>query len=533
MNKTTALFRIAILFALLPVLARSQPVYAGSLSPHNTILVDTYLDQYNTDPSHCSLREAIESANTDAAFGGCNAGSGTDTITFENHLNPIQLSISAGYESSNSAGDLNITSNMTIQGNGWQTTIIDASYQTTGSRIFKIQNNDVDLSVIIRNLTVTGGNSRAEGGGAISNLEDLLLEDMAIINSQTGEGNGGGIWTSPQNNGSTTLRRCVIQYNIAELKGGGIYANGTLIIEDSFIYHNDTLDEANGMGAGVYTLAPLTITGTTFKDNSSMNNAGNLYLYFNGGTATIEDSVFTGGNSEYGNGGNIFITRSPSSQPFITIRRTEISNGSAGYGLGGGIFNDSGFSLENVTVSGNSAETGGGIYSATASGGWPAIFKNITVAYNQHEDGSYGDGIYNANGGPISIYNSIVAMNGLPNTCGGHYCDCYTSVHISSGYNLERGTSCGFEAAGDIQNTDPSMGPLSDNWGQSRTHPLIFDSLAIDHGNNATCLSEDQRGWYRPLDGPDFDNPPIAVCDIGAYEFGYWLSFMPLLKKIP
>src|ERR1700753_2768347 len=45
------------------------------------ITVNTTVDEFagNTDAT-CSLREAIQAANTDKACGGCPAGSGTDTI---------------------------------------------------------------------------------------------------------------------------------------------------------------------------------------------------------------------------------------------------------------------------------------------------------------------------------------------------------------------------------------------------------------------------------------------------------------------
>ena len=42
-----------------------------------TITPNTLSDEYNVGTS-CSLREAVEAANTDAAFGGCTAGSGPD-----------------------------------------------------------------------------------------------------------------------------------------------------------------------------------------------------------------------------------------------------------------------------------------------------------------------------------------------------------------------------------------------------------------------------------------------------------------------
>jgi CSLREA domain-containing protein len=44
-----------------------------------TITVTTTLDEWNEGPD-CGLREAIQAANTNAAFGGCPAGTGPDTI---------------------------------------------------------------------------------------------------------------------------------------------------------------------------------------------------------------------------------------------------------------------------------------------------------------------------------------------------------------------------------------------------------------------------------------------------------------------
>ena len=56
---------------------------------------------------------------------------------------------------------------------------------------------------------------------------------------------------------------------------------------------------------------------------------------------------------------------------------------------------------------------------------------------------------------------------------------------------------------------DPLLAPLADNGGPTLTHALLASSPAIDAGDNATCLSTDQRGVTRPQG---------AACDIGAYE---------------
>jgi hypothetical protein len=90
---------------------------------------------------------------------------------------------------------------------------------------------------------------------------------------------------------------------------------------------------------------------------------------------------------------------------------------------------------------------------------------------------------------------------------------------ISHGYNLSSDDSCTFDGAGDINNTDPNLGPLQDNGGPTQTMALLPESLAIDTGNPDGCtdgnghlLKTDQRGKLRP------DKEDTGGCDRGAYE---------------
>ena len=53
--------------------------------------------------------------------------------------------------------------------------------------------------------------------------------------------------------------------------------------------------------------------------------------------------------------------------------------------------------------------------------------------------------------------------------------------------------------------------PLQDNGGPRLTHALSAASPAIDHGNNAALLQDDQRG-------SGFPRVVGANADIGAYE---------------
>jgi hypothetical protein len=90
---------------------------------------------------------------------------------------------------------------------------------------------------------------------------------------------------------------------------------------------------------------------------------------------------------------------------------------------------------------------------------------------------------------------------------------------MSEGYNLSSDGTCGLIGPGDMQNTDPLLGPLQQNGGPTQTMALLPGSPAIDAGNPSGCtdsnshlLKTDQRGMPRP------DKEDTGGCDIGAFE---------------
>jgi hypothetical protein len=133
-------------------------------------------------------------------------------------------------------------------------------------------------------------------------------------------------------------------------------------------------------------------------------------------------------------------------------------------------------------------------------------FTNLTIARNIAVDDGSGGGIFYDPSGTFSatFTNTIIASN---KAAGGP--DCSQNLP-SAGHNLESHTSCGFNnAVGDMQNTDPKLGPLANNGGPTQTLALLSGSPAIDAGSDMACPSIDQRGVSRPQ-GPH--------CDIGAFE---------------
>src|SRR5262249_5749813 len=142
-----------------------------------------------------------------------------------------------------------------------------------------------------------------------------------------------------------------------------------------------------------------------------------------------------------------------------------------------------------------SANYGGGIYAYPGS----LDLNNVTISNNNAS--AYGGGIY-ISSGLVSIKNSILSGN----TSGVTAVDCLGGV-ISLGNNLIGNTSGCIIAptSGDEVNVNPMLGTFLSMQGYQ---PLLSGSPAIDAGNPATCLANDQRGIAR-----------IGTCDIGAYEY--------------
>jgi uncharacterized repeat protein (TIGR01451 family) len=207
----------------------------------------------------------------------------------------------------------------------------------------------------------------------------------------------------------------------------------------------------------------------------------------------------------------------------VTISNSTIADnrvtGGLVSGLGGGISVLGDLSLTNSTVTGNSAEStvgmvqGGGILAAldpTATEPSKVDIVNSTIAGNSVGAAGVGGGlaIYNPTPGvltTLSVKNTIVAGNSGP----GGTSDCGAVAMLTSDHNISSDASCMFADAGSKQNTNPLLGGLANNGGETDTLALQPGSPAIDAGTNAGCPPTDQRGVSRPQG---------SACDVGAFE---------------
>ncbi len=512
-SKLTNLSRLSLAAALLTGLFFGvAPSRAALAAPDATIAVTTTADEYGGGAG-CALREAIQAANTNAAFGGCSAGSGADTITLP--AGTYTLSIAGASEDANASGDLDVASNLTLNGAGADSTTID------GNQLDRVLHVAAGGALTLNNVTISNGKTPNAGasscnGGGVYSQGTLTLADSTVSGNATGTipgsngCSGGGL--SLADNTTTTIRRSTISGNVTGDSGntyggdgGGIYNAGALTIEDSLIENNTTGSGVNfgGYGGGVDNYGAMTMTRCTVRGNVTGNASGATgqggdggaiynYNYYDTTPLSISDSALSGNLT--GNGSN------------------------SKDGRGGGLYTgDTTPTLTNVTISGNRARgSGGGIY----IWGGTLTLAHVTVTANVADDDNdsteNGGGLAH-NGGTLNFRNAIIASNDARNSS---YDDC-AGTPTSQGYNLVgSGTGCPSSGTGDQVAADPRLKPLANNGGSTYTHFLLHDSPAVDaipNGANGCggTYTTDQRGEARPWNN---------YCDSGALEspYVYW-----------
>ncbi len=193
----------------------------------------------------------------------------------------------------------------------------------------------------------------------------------------------------------------------------------------------------------------------------------------------------------------------------LDMERCLVSDNSAA-DFGGGVAVGTGSSnikLVNVTISNNTAPTGGGLVSlADDVDLWHVTF------YHNRADLLAAHLV--AGDGEVNLYNSLLAQ---VDGSGGVDANCDTSGGLgtitSGGGNIDVDGTCNLTETTDqsgVDSADLKLQALAFNGGDTRTHALGAGSLAIDAAI-IVKLAEDQRGFPRPLG---------VSSDVGAFEKG-------------
>jgi hypothetical protein len=408
------------------------------------------------------------------------AGSLRETIAIANDGDTVFFDSSLkGHTITLISGQLLITKNLTISGPGANLLAISGN---NVSRVFSVTSIVTVSGVTIKNGIVVRGSTDDFGGGisnegGIVNLINCTAFDNTTVGSILMPGIGGGIY----NNGTMNLINSTISSNTAGV-GGGIANRGTMNLTNSIVSSNTGTDFAGGIYifGGVVNL-----TNSTVSNNVGTGGGGGIDIF--SGVVNLTKSTVSSNTVFHNDGGGIDILNGEANLTNSTV------SGNTAARSGGGIYNSGTINLMNSTISGNTAgNDGGGIYNGFET----MALTNTILAYNQ----------------VISTTNDCINLNGTV---------------TSGGYNLvQTPNNCVFSSTGDITNTNPLLGLLQDNGGDTLTHALLNSSPAIDkipNGTNScgTTITTDQRGDVRPQG---------LGCDIGAYEaneFNY--LYLPLI----
>jgi len=543
--------------AALPATSLQTPTPRRSAQPATTLPVTTCSD----DGSAGTLRSVVASATSgdtiDLSQLDCGTislqdgqieidvndltvlGPGRDVMTIDgNHTGRIFSHIGTGTLTVNALSLQNGRADAAVSSNPSDRTM-------RGGCVFSLGNLEMtDASVSgCEAVNATGAGNSAVGGGLYARGTAELTGTTISNNTASGVAPAGGsasavaggvfaltqaTLTESQITGNKAVTGGTIDTSYIAV-GGGMYVflggvtavNST--IDGNFAGCTDGLvcyaAEAGGVGHLGYGKA-LILTSSSLSNNTTsathlvvgagaMALANGAFHQINGSRVSGNQAVSANGQAE---GGGVYLMGYPN------LSGSTVSGNTAD--TGGGVFVYYGsLTVQDSTVSGNTAKNAGGIYNAHVSGYYggngPMTVRNSTVTANvatgSAATGGIGAGIVDTQTTFSSQFqSSIVAGNSAPNADASR-ADLIAFAGTVNGANNLVVAATGTTLPADTIQADPLLGPLRDNGGPTPTHALLFGSPAIDAGNNSANLTYDQRGeGYARVVG--------AVADIGAFE---------------
>ena len=370
-----------------------------------------------------TLRDAVIEANYITGANTINLNPGIYTLSLYNTSNGTSSGTPTGHETASTRGDLNITSNLTIQGVGVGPLPLTIIKQTVLDRVFEINaptTGSSPTAVTFQNVNIQGGqaidsglsgalphSAAAEGGGILDAIDANLTLSGVVLQNNKAEG---------LNHGTTSY----VGPGTEAALGGGLYVSGATVSLTNVTFLGNQALAGSGVnattgaggsggdaeGGGLYADDSTIIFGSSFKVLSLVTFASNQAIGGAGGT-----------------GGSETVPGPINSGSKLNLESTGGSGGSGGSAEGGGMaavfgttvgdttsITRSNFSLDLATFLGNTAKGGiggnggsdaGGLGGSGGSGGW-----------------GYGGGLY-AYGATVTLTGSAFTLNQALGSAGG------------------------------------------------------------------------------------------------------------------
>jgi predicted outer membrane repeat protein len=411
----------------------------------STFTVTTTAD----DGSSGSLRGAINAANS--------AG-GAQTVTMGAGL--FKLTKFSTTETS-TAGDLDVSCDLTLIGANSATTIID------GGGVDRVFDIETVLNVSFQNVTIQNGLGQSgDGGGAVHASGGNLAFTNVILRNNSVSSEGGAISTTT---GNITLTNCSLIGNHAEEDGGAIATSkGAITITNSTLQLNTA-----GSAGGAIDMDGSAATVTLSITNSSVNNnragdAGGAINDLSTGTITISKCVVI--NNVAGSSGGAIHTSGS-----LSIDASNVGFNTAGSG-GGAIEAHNDGKLLSITNSNLSADKAAGDGGVVETDNLTVTYVNDVIVSNRagafsgalEQDGEGSD--------TVSISGCTINNNTAVDSGGAVFSDAPMTIDSSV---------INFNAAGQEGGGVYAFPSLS----LKVTNTTIFQNTAADEGGGVTCYT--------------------------------------------
>ena len=251
-----------LVLSLTLAVPQTRTVYASGVE----ITVTTLEDTSNTD-GKCSLREAIEAANTNNPVDACSPGSSStfDIITFRE------------------SGVIELTSTLPIIKGQLR---IDGSNQSVtidGKDSARIMEVDQDANLEIINLIFVNGYAPGpNSGGAIRNLGKLTVTNSTFSNNKARSGGAIG------NAGNLSITNSAFIENRAFVYGGSIVNGGELTIENSTFARNRA-----DYGGGIANVqrGKMNVNSSTLSENGAVLAGGGIFIADGSDSVIVNNTI--------------------------------------------------------------------------------------------------------------------------------------------------------------------------------------------------------------------------------------------------
>ena len=260
-------------------------------------------------------------------------------------------------------------------------------------RVLYLTDNNYVSTIFLKNISIRDGNGTAYGGGFVSYMGELNIDNCIITNNHLFSGGGIGYGGGFIANGKVVINGSLIQNNSATY-GGGFAASNEVIINDSSI-----IDNIGGFsGGGIYSAGFLKIDNSLISRNKAELYGGGIFSYYDGvNDQIIKNSTISYNEVSmvdwYAEGGGIHSTN-----PKYHIFNTIVTSNS-GY-RGSGIYCTNLHFANSIVQQNNSVESSIGM-----SGGNESVIVNSLVMDNTH-------GVFISDGTKSLIINSAFLNNG-------------------------------------------------------------------------------------------------------------------------